>query len=484
MRWIIAIIIFISFLPGCMKDAEIQKKSYPYVITGGITDIAQDGATLHARVIEGVSEVVEYGFVLASHMSPNYNDHVISFMGSTQNFSSRVKAALEKDVIYFVRAYAKTLEHMVYGNEVSFISKGSMPPEIDFFSPVHGPKGTRVEIHGKNFSPVINGNVVRFDKLIAYIESAASDKIVVTTPETLISLNVPVSVETARMITVSQGTFSMWYPWVKLRDLDFTVDNYAYASFSHNGKGYIIFSNTNVLVEYDAGTNTILHHNMLPVNSGSMPLAASFAGSIYLLLENSLFSFNPDNFEFSLISEYPLARNKSDFMFLLHDMIYIGSTALKRLLMFDADLKVWADKNASSPLFSVYNHYYRNYYSHNDIGYFLQSSSFTHEGSHIYKYNPSADTWQLVSAFPYTTRGYGFEFFSGNKLYVGLGQQGKQSVWELDLFDNQWSGLIKAPKRMVNIISIMINGKGYAFALKKPDLSYLNELWEFDPSKL
>ena len=75
-------------------------------------------------------------------------------MGWNPNFS------LKNNTEYFVRAYLITDNVIVYGNMLSFNSKGSLGPNLLNIEPNNGVWGDTIQIKGKNFSYVNASNKV------------------------------------------------------------------------------------------------------------------------------------------------------------------------------------------------------------------------------------------------------------------------------------------------------------------------------------
>ena len=117
---------------ACEKDSRILNKDYPYLLLDEVTEITTTGVTVNAEVISTESyDVVDFGFVLGKNPKPDLTDRMISlspYQSSPDKITYRIEDGLKIYVLYYIRAYVKTGNLVVYSNERSFFSQGSLSP--------------------------------------------------------------------------------------------------------------------------------------------------------------------------------------------------------------------------------------------------------------------------------------------------------------------------------------------------------------------
>lgn len=123
-----SLIIFLFI--GCNKD-EISNEDIFSLKTVLISNSA-DGAGFEGRLLDPPEEdIIEIGFVWDSGISPTREKSSYYTFPSYNGFESyqlNLQHNLEKERTYRVRAYFKTIKTVEYGNEITFLSKGSKSP--------------------------------------------------------------------------------------------------------------------------------------------------------------------------------------------------------------------------------------------------------------------------------------------------------------------------------------------------------------------
>ena len=84
-------------------------------------------------------------------------------------FNFQIKTTLKEKTTYYVKAYLRTNDYMVYGNEVSFISMGSSLPIITDFYPKNGTFNDTLTITGSDLPSNLTFTKVIFDNSSAEI---------------------------------------------------------------------------------------------------------------------------------------------------------------------------------------------------------------------------------------------------------------------------------------------------------------------------
>lgn len=192
---------------SCKEDEVISE--YPGIRTLPVSDISPEGAVFHGEIaLPGRQAILENGFIWHEDTSPLLDiseKKVLQSPVSTGQFSTSVNTALKPDTRYYVKAYAKTKDYLVYGQEQSFVSQGSNGPEIISIQPESGVWGDTVLIKGTNFSYQQKSNSVRFGEVEAQLISANDSLLITTVPfeQEVEKVNVSVTV-TGNTATSSQ----------------------------------------------------------------------------------------------------------------------------------------------------------------------------------------------------------------------------------------------------------------------------------------
>ena len=143
-----------ALLFSCTPDETPEMKLYPIIYTKNTTGINAMGATLNAEFINmGYDAVVRYGFVYGTE-DPTIDSSAITVINAEAGkgeFFQTINTGLAGNMIYKVKAYAKTRDFVVYGNEIEFLSQGSAcnpwdlmaEPTMDGWHNAHGISGNK-----------------------------------------------------------------------------------------------------------------------------------------------------------------------------------------------------------------------------------------------------------------------------------------------------------------------------------------------------
>lgn len=186
---LILITTFSLCLATACENEELEQRPYPRMKTLAVNNITEQGATFNAEILlDGVEDVVEYGFVWSvERINPNihHSNRLIykKAMGEGK-FSDHISTTLMTDTTYNVRAFAKTQNHTIYGDLVKFKSKGSGAPKVHSVLSESGITDDVVIIKGSSFSYVWSENKVFIGGVEAY-------RVPLTTTDTTITVRVP-----------------------------------------------------------------------------------------------------------------------------------------------------------------------------------------------------------------------------------------------------------------------------------------------------
>ena len=150
--WILVILIFL--LSNCEKE-KITAREYPRLKTLEVSHIDQSGALFQGEIFYGEDkDIITYGFVWSTKQNPDLDnaDKIISNDLIDKAFTARIERALVSNQTYYVRAFLQTSDYLVYGDEVSFLSLGSLSPRITGFDPAIATWGDTLRVRGENFS--------------------------------------------------------------------------------------------------------------------------------------------------------------------------------------------------------------------------------------------------------------------------------------------------------------------------------------------
>lgn len=506
LRFIIIIIALIS-LSNCEKDAEVQFKDYPFVITNS-PRIYDSGVEFLADLTNlGNQEILKYGFVWSTESTPTIQDYYKLFDDKAKKgiYTFNVNSGLAEGKTYYVRAYIRTNQYEVYGNEESFTSQGSLPPEIDDFEPKFGPIGTEVTIKGRNFGLSKKGNKVQFGNVEAIVDSVSENSIIVTIPQISKPELVPVTIETAGMIAISLDSFDLWFPWKRLNNfnlgfwggpISFSLNNRAFFGLGYNRIDFW---------EYDPVKDIFIRKANFPKLVAGYPMSFTANNKGYVLFVDDqyttsggvpindtikeLWEYNPANDAWTRKADFPGFKRSSGTALSINDKGYIVGGVYWKYSWDYYPTDVWefdplADKWIQKAELS-WSHQTQAQcigFSHNRKGYFGIDPT-----KRIYEYDPVSDIWNYFTDYP----GEGYHrvkgFVINNKAYMGLGGDYSDAsfsdFWELDLENKSWKKMHSCPIDIRPQLNFTINNKGYIGIGWNYYHAYGNIMYEFDPTK-
>lgn len=221
LRYAIIIIFSVIIFHSCKEDSMDDT---PVVFTGSVQEITTTGVTFTGK-ISGISgkKFVECGFawsngsVAESGTSDYYS---ISDYPGDNPFSATIKSTFVSGKTYSVRTYCRTKAEIIYGQSVSFVSKGSEGPVISNISPSEGFIGDTILISGRNFSNINSSVNVSFKNttsttaVTAAILKASFDTLAVVVPLAK-SLSQTICVKTGSVTKNSDTPFNILTPTVE-----------------------------------------------------------------------------------------------------------------------------------------------------------------------------------------------------------------------------------------------------------------------------
>ncbi|WP_339752924.1 IPT/TIG domain-containing protein [Algoriphagus aquimarinus] len=153
-NWIVLIALVVVF--SCNENDEVVPRTNPRFSVAYIQEVTSTGAEFSANVYDfGSDEILEYGFVYSKDFEPRVGaGEVIKSEGRPQSTFKLVgDHSMVKGQIYYVVAFIKTSQSIVYSQTVNFKSQGSEGFIIDKL--VGGPEvyfGDTLTVYGSRFS--------------------------------------------------------------------------------------------------------------------------------------------------------------------------------------------------------------------------------------------------------------------------------------------------------------------------------------------
>jgi hypothetical protein len=317
MKKYILLYISLIFLYSCKDEVELTNNDFPFIILHKISSISSSGVAVSASLYNG-NEVhySEYGLVIDRNNNPSVSDRKIVLNNNPgKDLTVRISNDLVKGETYYVRAFVRTSDSLIYSNMLSFKSEGCLPPSMSAISSESATSGNRIIIKGNNFSELISNNEVWFNDLKARIIKASIDTLIVFCPNTLIDRSVKIKVTVATQTTETSQEFKLLNPWKQIGDFPAnpTIFN---GQFVYNSKGYLIpggiISGSEVeklkFWEFDLNSNKWNIISNIPFTTGLWTVGFAKGNDLYCGLgryQRELWQFNLDTKTWIQKSSFP-----------------------------------------------------------------------------------------------------------------------------------------------------------------------------------
>ncbi|MFA5974383.1 MAG: IPT/TIG domain-containing protein [Lentimicrobiaceae bacterium] len=503
-KFILLFFLAINFiLVGCKKDAEPRFK-YPFLLINS-PDVISNGVILTGKIISTNGfKLEEYGFVLSKKPKPVLSASRKKSEQSLNDgsFNDSITSGLEKGETYYVRAYLLAGKYIVYSNQESFISSGSLPPVISSFFPQQGFAGEKIEIKGANFGNS-TGIEVKFGDVVAKIDSLSNNVIYVESPLIKNRGNVNITLTIAGMTCKSQDPYMVIYSWLKKND--YTGDGiHSSVYLSLNNKGYMIGG-----IEYNSDLNTsgiesqkvrvydpIADSWTLKRNTPFIPYPRNGGFVINNIAyvscadDKIIYKYNEITDTWSAETKYPgsgiLHTN-----FVIDGSVYVG-IGNKKFYKFNPVTKEWSQipDFPGSERSGVIS------FSINGKGYVGMGYDLYQAYNDIWEYSPLTNSWSSKNNFHGRGRAMAISFIRDSKVYVGLGDDvqnynGFSDIWEYQINSDSWirkEDYIGAGKwnnvvfGLNNKTYIGMGAKSYGGGSSWDIVRSYKDLWEFNPN--
>ena len=261
------ILILLVLLNSCTTD---DQKGFPSVTTLPNAEVFDDGTIIHAEISqENAFEIIDHGVVYCieknSSKDENFEKISLGALTSGNTFSVLIDRYLLKNVTYLVKVYITTKEKTVYGNEITFVSKGGKAPVLNSFWPEKGFAGDTLLIRGQYFSGKNQYNKVYFSNLTAQVIYSTDSLLKVIIPVLNESFTAVIKVEVGDYTVQADKNFELNEPIIynisperimpgeiiiiKGKGLRTVNDVFVYISYPWHSNQFIIKSQSDSLLE-------------------------------------------------------------------------------------------------------------------------------------------------------------------------------------------------------------------------------------------
>ncbi len=517
-------IVLASLLVKC-DNYEFPKSPYPRIETLPVVNISETGVTFQANVTQkGNLPIINHGFVWGTDENLSFSSEDKVQLGPTSNlvnFEADVKSGLYKGESYFVKAFVATDDYFVYGEAISFTSKGSTSPIITTFSPSEGTLGDTITLKGKFFSARTLSNDVKFGAINSKVVTSNDSIIICIVPSGIPNI-VPIFVTVSGNNTQSSDNFIVASPLIN----DFTPKVGAFEDIvTISGANFTLIKENNIVkfneqnaeitevsktqikvkvptsiiskensvsVTINNQTNTSgIKFTVLPPSINSISSNQGFIGNTIQINGNNFCPVSSGNkvlFEERIATI--ISSSKTSITANVPSGIYNNRTfkievnvAAQSSFSEDFTLKdVWIRK-ADLPLGNLPEYGPRRYagtaFAINDKGY--AGLGFDAIDNGFFRYDQTENKWSPIASYPGGIRGYAASFVIDGKGYVGMGTSGndvKSDFWKYDPQTDAWESVAPIPVPFgYAAYGFTKNGKGYVVTKNGAD-----NFWEYDPS--
>ncbi|MAZ26461.1 MAG: hypothetical protein CL868_05200 [Cytophagaceae bacterium] len=131
---------------GCNKEDDSTEK--PQVFASTATLSSQTGVTLSGNFKANGFTIHDVGFKYSPQEDFGFSRTLEATAQADGSFSAQLATGLEKDVEYYFKAFAKSETETFYSGTKSFISTGSVDPQLEGISPETGHIDDTLTLHG------------------------------------------------------------------------------------------------------------------------------------------------------------------------------------------------------------------------------------------------------------------------------------------------------------------------------------------------
>ena len=438
------LLLAIVFFFSCERE---EKFTHPVVHTGEVREITSEGAVFYGQVTPGDDvEIIDHGFVWDTHSNPGIGNSYKVSLGPIDggSFDTKVHSGFEENERYYMRAFAINSNGVVYGRQVTFISKGGLPFELTEFAPKEALFGDTITISGKHLSAKPGDlKIATFNQFNSKVIYASDTKIKVIVPESLDSI------ESKIRITIFDRTLTFKEPFKLSPPRIVSIipkKGWNHTTVTIHGEGFHVnelynkvFIDTIELKVVYSSKQLIRFEPVVEVPHGSHLVKVETLGQQ---------SVSQQYFEkiepWKRLNTPPLTPSYSHtFGFMIGDRLFAGHRDTREFYEYFPDTDAWT-KRKDIPISTEYN---MMAFSANDIGYLVIRAQSSHR---LYIYSPEDDSWTNLGTFPGQSKSSMNGFTIDNNLYFGLGYRpstapGPAQFWIYKYEENAWTRLNDFP---------------------------------------
>lgn len=207
--------IFCLLLLVTCTEEETTPRKYPRVRTNPVSNITSQGALFRGEIYFSPGKIMDHGFIWSTSKALTISFSERISLGGAEGlgiFEILAERSLAEGKKYYVKAYAQTVTHLVYGEVVEFVSLGSKAPVLSKIQPTIGTWGDSVTLIGLNFSSIISSNKVAFGSQEAQIIYANQDTLKAIVPSGLVKDKSDVSVSFDGNVSLLGNAFELIPP--------------------------------------------------------------------------------------------------------------------------------------------------------------------------------------------------------------------------------------------------------------------------------
>ena len=423
-----------------------------------------------------------------------------------------MSGSLNKNQKYYVKAFSKTQEYLVFGDVVSFLSKGSKPVQITSFNPSVGSWGDTISIKGQRLNGI--GYKVYFGNLQAEILSASDSIMEVIVPSKLNKKRVNILIESQDDTISSVEYFNYRSPEVLgLSTLNGTFNDELIITgrnlCGHDADNVKVYFNETAATIIEVSSNKLKTTVPSGVSKNELQVCVMVDGSkdcynelfqlaapvIENVLDYKVFIGNTLVIEGQFFNPLPeqnvvlidgkeaevIEASATYLEIVIPDGIYITrdasvsvSVATQKYVynetIFISDLWIQKGNIPDQGFFTdaVFN------FSYGGYGFTALN---TESGNVVlHKYSPQLNQWQEEDYFPDNNRYRMVAFVIGHYAYIG-GCENNADFWKYDIVNKTWEPISDFPQSGVyRMTSFAIDGIGYVCTEEQT-----NNFWKYDP---
>jgi hypothetical protein len=482
-KYLLIILVLSNILISCNSDDDESNPQNlePEVFTVNATIGTNGGVNLSGSYNSNGNNISEIGFEYS--LDSLFNNTIVlnSELGSNNEIEYFLANGIEENIKYFHKAFAKSSGESFFGDTKSFISDGSVAPEINSISNEFGVIADTLEIYGRYFKD---------DNYQTFLDFSGISGEIISLNDSIIKCKVPVNTENVvNNIRVKidnrediYSSFTLLEPQIEsvtsinatFRDeLTITGDNFDF-ELSRNK---VYFGNIEATVTF-ADRNTI--KVIVPDDLESSSEAIKVVAQLQEVVFNENFQLIPPEINFVPQDVYAnqditiqgayfhpiLDRNNITIEDIDVNLIS-GNTenldtkiplgpfprrkAIVKIQLLDLTVEYEIELNILDKWVMVSNNLPFRFYRSVNNAVVAQNQAFViapsldinDNNQYLWKFNPVDFNWEQ-STIPFTMKWSAVSVSNGNKIYV-YNAEGNNGFWEYNPMTEQWNELTAYP---------------------------------------